>query len=45
VNLSEVVHSDDAQLALRTFLAVDPGSRHDWFETARRKTYPSDTGN
>jgi hypothetical protein len=31
---------DDARLALKTFLAVDPPSRRDWFETASSKNYP-----
>jgi len=44
MNWTEVMQSDDAQLALKTFLAVDPASRRDWFETASSKTYPSYSG-
>ena len=45
MNWTEVMQSDDAQLALKTFIAVDPASRRDWFETASSKTYPSYSGN
>src|SRR5207244_8463440 len=41
MNWTEVMQSDDARLALKTFLAVDPQSRRDWFETASSKTYPA----
>ena len=44
MNWTEVMQSDDAQLALKTFLAVDPASRRHWFETASSKTYPSYSG-
>lgn len=44
MNWTEVMQSDDAQLAPKTFLAVDPASRRDWFETASSKTYPSYSG-
>jgi len=32
---TEVLQSDDAQLALKTFIAVDPDSRRDWFRVRR----------
>jgi enoyl-CoA hydratase/carnithine racemase len=38
---NEVMQSDDAQLALKTFLAVDPDSRRDWFESGNSKNYPA----
>jgi len=41
---SEVVQSDDAQVALKTFLAVDPDSRRDWFEAGNSKNYPTYSG-
>jgi enoyl-CoA hydratase/carnithine racemase len=44
MNWTEVMQSDDAQLALKTFLEVDPASRRDWFETERSKTYPTYSG-
>jgi enoyl-CoA hydratase len=44
MNWTEVMQSDDAKLALQTFLAVDPGSRRQWFETTSTKTYPSYSG-
>jgi enoyl-CoA hydratase len=44
MNWTEVMQSDDAQLALKTFLEVDPMSRRDWFETGKSKTYPSYSG-
>lgn len=44
MNWTEVMQSDDARLALKTFLAVDPPSRRDWFETASSKTYPAYSG-
>jgi enoyl-CoA hydratase/carnithine racemase len=40
----EVMQSDDARLALKTFLAVDPASRRDWFESESTKTYPAYSG-
>jgi enoyl-CoA hydratase len=45
MNWTEVVQSNDVQLAAKAFLAVDPASRCDWFETPSTKTYPSYTGN
>jgi enoyl-CoA hydratase/carnithine racemase len=45
MNWTEVMQSDDAKLALSTFLAVDPSSRRDWFESASSRTYPSYSGN
>jgi enoyl-CoA hydratase/carnithine racemase len=44
MNWTEVMQSDDARLALKTFLAADPPSRRDWFETASSKTYPAYSG-
>jgi len=44
MNWTEVMQSDDAQLALKTFLEVDPASRRDWFETKGSKTYPTYSG-
>jgi enoyl-CoA hydratase/carnithine racemase len=44
MNWTEVMQSDDAQVALSTFLAVDPASRRDWFESKSTKTYPTYSG-
>jgi len=44
MNWAEVMQSDDAKLALSTFLAVDPASRRDWFEPESTKTYPAYAG-
>jgi enoyl-CoA hydratase/carnithine racemase len=41
---TEVIQSDDAQLALKTFVAVDPDSRRDWFEPENSKNYPAYSG-
>jgi enoyl-CoA hydratase/carnithine racemase len=41
---TEVMQSDDAQLALKTFTAVDPASRRDWFESENSKNYPTYSG-
>ena len=41
---TEVIQSDDARLALKTFLAVDPASRRDWFESENSKHYPTYSG-
>jgi enoyl-CoA hydratase len=41
---TEVMQSDDAQLALKTFLAVDPDSRRDWFESENSTNYPAYSG-
>jgi hypothetical protein len=41
---TEVLQSDDAQLALKTFLDVDPDSRRDWFESENSKNYPAYAG-
>jgi enoyl-CoA hydratase len=41
---TEVIQSDDAQVALKTFRSVDPDSRRDWFESESSKTYPVYTG-
>ena len=44
MNWTEVMQSDDAQLALSSFLAVDPAARRDWFESASSKSYPAYSG-
>ena len=44
MNWTEVMQSDDAQVALSAFLAVDPSSRRDWFESESTKTYPAYSG-
>jgi len=44
MNWTEVMQSDDAKVALKTFLDVDPGSRRDWFESANSKNYPAYSG-
>lgn len=41
---TEVLQSDDAKLALKTFLAVEPESRRDWFESKNSNNYPTYTG-
>jgi len=41
---TEVMQSDDAQLALRTFLDVDPAERRGWFESDNTKNYPAYSG-
>ncbi|MHB8690006.1 MAG: enoyl-CoA hydratase/isomerase family protein [Solirubrobacteraceae bacterium] len=41
---TEVIQSDDAQVALKTFLAVDADSRRDWFESENSKNYPTYSG-
>ena len=44
MNWTEVMQSDDAQLALSSFLAVDPASRRDWFESANSENYATYSG-
>ncbi len=44
MNWTEVMQSDDAKVALSTFLAVDPDERRDWFESASSKNYPTYSG-
>jgi enoyl-CoA hydratase len=44
MNWTEVMQSDDAKVALQSFLAVDPDSRRDWFESASTSTYPAYSG-
>ena len=44
MNWTEVMQSDDAKVALKTFLDVDPASRRDWFESASSKNYPAYSG-
>ena len=41
---TEVMQSDDARLALETYLAQDPDARRDWFESANAKNYPPYSG-
>ena len=41
---TEVIQSDDAQVALKTSIAVDPDSRRDWFESENSKNYPTYSG-
>jgi len=41
---TEVMQSDDAKVALKTFLDVNPASRRDWFESANSKNYPAYSG-
>ena len=44
MNWTEVMQSDDAKVALSTFVAVDPDERRDWFESANSKNYPAYSG-
>ena len=44
MNWTEVMQSDDAKVALKTFLDVNPASRRDWFESANSKNYPTYSG-
>ncbi len=44
MNWTEVMQSDDAKVALKTFLSVDPASRRDWFEPANSMNYPTYSG-
>ena len=44
MNWTEVMQSDDAKVALKTFLDVDPASCRDWFESANSKNYPAYSG-
>jgi enoyl-CoA hydratase/carnithine racemase len=44
MNWTEVMQSDDAKLALQTFLAVEPASRREWFESVSTKAYPAYSG-
>lgn len=44
MNWTEVMQSDDAKVALGAFLAVEPASRRDWFESRSTKTYPAYSG-
>jgi enoyl-CoA hydratase len=41
---TEVMQSDDAQLALKTYIDVDLDSRRDWFESESSKNYPAYSG-
>ena len=41
---TEVMQSDDARLALRTYIAEDLNVRRDWFESASSKHYPPYSG-
>ena len=44
MNWTEVMQSDDAKVALKTFLDVKPASRRNWFESANSKNYPTYSG-
>jgi enoyl-CoA hydratase len=44
MNWTEVIQSDDAQLALKTCIAVEPESRRDWFESESSSSYPAYSG-
>ena len=44
MNWTEVMQSDDAQLAMTTILAVDPKSARNWFEESSTGTYPAYSG-
>jgi len=44
MNWTAVMQSDDAKVALSTFVAVDPDERRDWFESANSKNYPAYSG-
>ena len=39
-----LVATNDGQLALKTFIAVDPDSRRDWFDSENSKNYPAYAG-
>ncbi len=39
-----LVATNDVQLALKTFIAVDPDSRRDWFDSENSKNYPAYAG-
>jgi hypothetical protein len=41
---TEVMQSDDARVALKDVIAVDPESRRDWFESENSKNYPAYAG-
>ena len=41
---TEVMQSEDAQLALRTYIAEELDSRRDWFESENSKNYPTYAG-
>ena len=41
---TEVMQSDDARLALKTYIAEYLDSRRDWFESASSKHYPPYSG-
>jgi enoyl-CoA hydratase/carnithine racemase len=44
MNWTEVMQSDDAQLAMTTVLGVDPANARDWFESKSSSSYPAYTG-
>jgi enoyl-CoA hydratase len=44
MNWTEVMQSDDAQLAMTTILSLDPASARDWFESESSKSYPAYSG-
>jgi enoyl-CoA hydratase/carnithine racemase len=41
---TEVMQSDDAQLALKTYIAENLDSRREWFESENSKHYPTYSG-
>ena len=41
---TEVMQSDDAQLAMSTILGVDPANARDWFESESSSGYPTYSG-
>ena len=44
MNWTEVMQSDDAQLAMTTILGLNPENARDWFESENSKNYPTYTG-
>src|SRR4029077_4010310 len=41
MNWTEVMQSDDAQLAMTTILRLNPENARDWFESKNSKNYPA----
>ena len=44
MNWTEVMQSDDAQLAMTTILGLNPENARDWFESENSKNYPTYSG-
>src|SRR6185437_14821011 len=44
MNWTEVMQSDDAQLAMTTILSLKPENARDWFESEGTENYPAYTG-